>query len=151
MSTTHKKFKKLESVVKIKNFENEKCIFALQKARSNKTTAHNKLQKTQTDYVTGVDRLNVERKSLERNKLEVLERALDFLKSEWVKSFQYYKEMERIEKECMRVVTENRVEIKQIGKISDKYFTAFQVEIAKNDQKNLDEVGIRRFAEKRKL
>ena len=151
MSTSHKKFKKLESVVKIKNFENDKCIFALQAAQKNKMAAENKLHKTQADYVAGVDRLNIERASLERNKLEILERALDFLKSEWVKSFQNFKEMERVEKECLRVVNVNRVEIKQIGKISGKYFSTFQGELAKNDQKNLDEVAIRRFTLKEKV
>ncbi len=148
MSTTHNKFKKLQSVSKIKSFENDKCIFAWQISMKNKLDAAARLKTTQNDYVTGVDRLNLERKSLERNKLEVLERALDHLKSEWVKCFQVFKELERVEAECLKVVNANRVEIKQIGKISDKYFSAFQMELAKNEQKNLDEVGLRRHGQK---
>lgn len=147
MTRTQQKIKRMHSVVRIKKQEVDNAALVLSATRRKKVATLENLTLTQKSYLQGIERLNQERASMDRDKLEPLEQGLDKTKRKWMELYNEILQIEKQEKLEEGILAAAMNKLQAIDKLEEKYILQFRTEIQKADQKNLDEIAIRRFRE----
>jgi len=147
MTQTQRKLNRLETVIRIRKKAVDDASIILSTTRNQKKTALDHLQRTQQAYLQGIERLNQERTSLDRDKLQPLETGLDLTKTKWMEIYQQVVSLDRKEKEEHQALKNALTNLKAVDKLEDRYENIFKAELAKAEQKNLDEIALRKYIE----
>ena len=139
------KIKRMGSIIRVRKIQYDKEFFELNQIRIEKKNLLDKLQEYQDMYCERVNESNNERVLGNRNKLDILEKEIERIKSEWLSTLSQIKEIEEKEKyqeEQVRIAERN---LKSIEKLVDIYKEESDLYERHEDQKIMDEIGIRRF------
>lgn len=145
MPETQKKIKRLASVIRVRKKAVEDASNVLALTRNKKLAAMENLRSVQNEYLTGIERLNLERSSLSRDKLAPLERGLDATKEKWMRIYQQVLDLEKKEQVDHSILSKALMDLKAVDSLSESYRTAFKSELLKVEQKISDESAIRRY------
>jgi len=145
MQDAFRKIKKVQPLVRFKKKRVDEEAMVLQAIRREKILIVATMKENQKRYMQGIEDLNKIRSSRSRDNLETMEQALDHVKAEWFKLFKKVQEIEGKEQaQVAHVLTAER-ELKSVEKLQEKYEIEFKQLNAKHEQKQLDELAIRRF------
>lgn len=145
MQDAFRKIKKVQPLVRFKKKRVDEEAMVLQAIRQEKIRVVATMKENQKRYMQGIEDLNKIRGSRSRDNLETMEQALDHVKAEWFKLFKKVQEIEGKETaQVSHVLTAER-ELKSVEKLQEKYEIEFKQLNAKHEQKQLDELAIRRF------
>lgn len=117
--------------------------------RAQKGQLENSLMEWQKKYIEGVATLNRERESQSRSMLFALESAVDHARETLFTLFQALREMDSREQSQMMQLDIARRELESVKVLRDSHREALNREIARNEQRQLDEIALRRFAQTR--
>lgn len=116
--------------------------------RAEKQKAVKEMRESQQKYMKGVEDLNRVRSSQDRANLATLEAALDAVKVHWYTLFKKVQEVENKEKMQVNLLIAAEKDLKSIENLEEKYQKAFQKDMAKAEQKALDELAVRRHGQR---
>ena len=139
------KVKRMNSIVRVRKIQYDKEFFELTQIKIDKQNLLNKLQEYQNMYCERVNESNNERMSGNRNRLDLLEKEIERIKSEWLSTLSQIKELdakEQYQEEQVRIADRN---LKSIEKLVEIYQEESYLYERHEDQKIMDEIGIRRF------
>lgn len=141
-----KKIKRVKPLIKVKKskVDEESALLAIIKKQKVEIVAA--MRQNQKRYMDGVEDLNRIRSSKSRDNLSTLESGLDYVKTQWYKLYQQVQDIERKEKMQLRQVLIAEQELKAVEKLEEKYQLEFQHEAKRQDQKLMDEIGLRKFS-----
>ena len=145
MSKTLHKIKRVQPIIRVKQARVDAEAVILNQLRAEKVAVVAEMRANQRKYIEGIDRLNVERTSLSREMLAPLEDGLDFIKAKWFKLNREVQLLEHREKVQLSNLLAAQTELKAIEKLEDNYKGQHASEMKKAEQKDLDEVAIRRY------
>jgi flagellar biosynthesis chaperone FliJ len=145
MISTEKKAKRLHPIIEERQvvFDHENQKLLQMRQRRLEVVAQMKIM--QREYVSGVDRLNEERCSAERNKLAALEMGLDAVKQTWMRLYEQIIELEKAEQAQTEVMSEAHKSLESIKHLQNKYFEQLKTELNKREQKDNDEFALRKY------
>lgn len=103
----------------------------------------------QQKYVEGVTSLNQERESSSRAMLFALEAAVDHARETLFELFQALREMDSREQAQMMQLDVVQRELEAVKTLQETRRQDFNRELARQEQKQLDEMGLRRFMQAR--
>lgn len=149
MSDSHRRMKRIEPLVRVKEAQVNQEAVMLAHIRQEKADVVAALKESQRVYMDGVERLNRERVSVARDMLLTLEMSLDHVKQRWHDQFRQVQELERREEAQLAQLVLAQQSLKSFERLQDKYRKDFQTEMSKSEQKNLDEVALRRFIQQK--
>ena len=149
MAVLSHKIKKLKPVIKAKKYAVDEQSRILIDIQRRKQVAMTELQRYQKLYIEGIDKLNVERQSPDRSRLDVLENSIDYAKFKWYESLKIIKEFEAAEHKQISILNEYQKELHIFEKLEEKYQKQMQKEQAIKEQKQLDDFAIKSFVSKR--
>lgn len=138
----------MNSLVKTRQFQLDQQTAELAKIRREKLILVEKLRQHQNEYLKGVDTLNEERQSANRLRLPTLERAVDTSKSLWYQSLKKVREVEETEKAQISEVLGAMRNLKSVEFLQDKYQQNYAEAVKQQEQKQLDEIAVQKFARK---
>jgi len=141
--------KRIEPLVRVKEAQVNQEAVMLAHIRQEKADVVAALKESQRVYMDGVERLNRERVSVARDMLLTLEMSLDHVKQRWHDQFRQVQELERREEAQLAQLVLAQQSLKSFERLQDKYRKDFQTEMSKSEQKNLDEVALRRFIQQK--
>lgn len=142
MSNPGKKQKQIGPLIKIRQIQYDQESAVLSQIQVKRQEAMNELQRCQTNYITGIERLNRERQSSERKMLEALERAVDYAKIQWYQRLKALREIEQEERLQMQQVFEAQKRLRMLEKLDERYGRQERDLLKKVEQKQLDEFAI---------
>ena len=140
-----KKANRLDPVIEDRQekFDKENEILNLVRQKRIETVAA--MRSKQSEYMSGVNRLNEERGTANRLMLEALEIGLDSVKAQWMNLYQAVINLEREEKNQIEIMSQAHRELEAIKTLQNKYKNEFSKEMQRREQKSLDEHSLRRF------
>lgn len=145
MSTPERKLARMKPIVRVRKIQLDQESLELAKIRLEKTEKMKELRGHQREYMFGIDKLNAERASNAPKMLEVLENSVDYVKNRWqqcIRELRLIEERERAQ--IANTLTADR-SLKSVQKLEDRYrFEARTVDV-KREQKELDEIVLRKF------
>ena len=145
MHALQKKAKRLEPVIEDRKLKFDAEMAELNAVRKRKLETVSAMRTTQKEYMNGVARLNQERGTSDRLMLEALEIGLDSVKNLWMKLYQDVLDIERQEKDQLEVMSRAHRDLEAIKTLQDKYNVEWVKEMARREQKGLDEHALRKF------
>lgn len=145
MSKPLRKIKRVQPVIKVKIAKVEAEAAVLNLIRSEKIAVVAEMKENQRKYVEGIDQLNTQRTSLNRELLGPLEDGLDYIKAKWFKLHRQVQDLEHKEKVQLANLLSAQRDLKAIEKLEENYKDQFATELRKSEQKSIDEVAIRRY------
>jgi len=145
MSQPLKKMKRVQPVIKVRSAQVDSEAAILTVIRTRKQAVVAEMKTNQRQYMEGIDRLNQERASMNREMLAPLEDSLDFIKSKWFMLYREVQELEHREQVQLTKVLAAQRDLKAVERLQENYKKQFATDLKKTEQKNLDEVGIRRY------
>ncbi len=145
MSKPLQKIKRVQPVIKVKVAKVEAEAAILNVIRSEKIAVVAEMRENQKRYVDGIDQLNTQRTSLNRELLAPLEDSLDYIKAKWFKLHRQVQDLEHKEKVQLTNLLAAQRDLKAIEKLEENYKGQFATELRKSEQKSIDEVAIRRY------
>lgn len=145
MSQSLKKMKRVQPVIKVRSAQVDNEAAILNEIRTRKQAVVAEMKSNQRQYMEGIDRLNQERASMNREMLVPLEDSLDFIKSKWFMLYREVQELEHREQVQLTKVLAAQRDLKAVERLQENYKKQFATDLKKTEQKNLDEVGIRRY------
>lgn len=145
-ATMARKIKRMQPIIRIKQNQVESESAILEAIRAEKRRAVQKLREAQNAYMDGVEDLNRIRADRMRPNQANMEACLDHAKQQWYIINQQVQEIEGRERSQFAVVLAAEQELRGFEKLREQYATQYRKEMAKADQKRLDEMGTRRFA-----
>jgi flagellar biosynthesis chaperone FliJ len=140
-----KKSKRLNPVIEERQatFDSESDLLTtIRKKRIQVVAA---MRAKQSEYMTGVTRLNDERGTANRLMLEALETGLDSVKNQWMKLYQGVIEIEAHEKAQLEIMAKAHRELEAIKSLQEKYHVEIVRETNRREQKILDEHSLGKF------
>lgn len=140
-----KKSKRLNPVIEERQatFDSESDLLTtIRKKRIQVVAA---MRAKQSEYMTGVTRLNDERGTANRLMLEALETGLDSVKNQWMKLYQGVIEIEAHEKAQLEIMAKAHRELEAIKSLQEKYHVEIVRETIRREQKILDEHSLGKF------
>ncbi len=146
MQDSFRKIKKVQPVIRARQAKVDHENALLLKLRNEKQQIVASMRNAQQKYMKGVTDLNALRNAALRGGQDSLEAALDFVKDEWYRLFTAVQEAERKEKDQIRVLLEAETSLKATEKLRERYEVEYAREVAKGEQKQLDEGALRKFA-----
>jgi flagellar biosynthesis chaperone FliJ len=144
MSETRRKLKRIRVLEKVRQSKVDKESIELAEIREKKQAKAAELKNSQTEYLSGVEKLNQLRSSLIRENLQFMEETLDFLKSKWMRLFRELQDIERLEKNQMENLSIAHRELKSVGNLAAKLDQEARAELSRAEQKIQDERTIER-------
>ncbi|MEY4632484.1 MAG: hypothetical protein RIQ81_2604 [Pseudomonadota bacterium] len=149
MKAKLKQIARLGTVEGVKQMRVDGEARALAEIRTQKSQLENHLVEWQRKYIDGVATLNRERESQTRTMLFALEGAVDHARETLFQLFQALREMDSREQAQMMQLDMARRELESVKVLRDSHRESLNREIARNEQKQLDEIGLRRFIQTR--
>lgn len=146
MKALKQKIKKLEPLIKTKEFELDKQKKILASIRECKLNALEQLKRYQEEYISGVDALNQERQTKRRLRESVLDLAVSSAKAKWYESIKKVRTFEEQEKKQISVLMLAQLDLKSLEKIRENYIGNMQEQIKYAEQKTMDEMAVFRFS-----
>jgi flagellar biosynthesis chaperone FliJ len=146
MRHLEKKANRLNPVIEDRQAKFDKESEVLNAVRRKRIETVAAMRAKQTEYMSGVNRLNEERGTSNRLMLEALEIGLDSVKSNWMKLYQAVVDLEREEKGQIEVMSQAHRDLEAIKTLQNKYKVESHKEIQRHEQKALDEHSLRKFA-----
>lgn len=107
------------------------------------------LKNFENQYIAGIDGLNKERQSATRDRLDPMESGLDYVKALWYRSLKRLREIEEQEKAQVAQLLIAERNLKSVEKLEERYVEQSQYQQKIRDQKQTDEVAIRKFAQRK--
>ncbi len=117
--------------------------------RNEKGKLEMQLASWQQKYVDGVTSLNKERESSSRPMLFALEAAVDHARETLFELFQALREMDSREQAQMMQLDIVQRELEAVKTLQETRRQDLNRELARHEQKQLDEIGLRRFMQAR--
>ena len=149
MDDVSQKLNRVKPLIKARKGQVDQEAAILAQIRREKSEVIKMLEQYQNMYMQGVEEINTERQSSARDRLNSLERSVDYAKSQWHKTMVSLKEMESKENAQLAQFKVAERNLKSVEKLEERYH-AIQYEVTKSkEQKNQDEIAIRRYYEKR--
>jgi flagellar biosynthesis chaperone FliJ len=145
MLQLEKKSKRLNPVIEERQAKFDRESELLTNIREKRIQIVAAMRAKQSEYMTGVTRLNDERGTANRLMLEALEIGLDSVKSQWMKLYQAVIEIEAHEKVQLEIMSKAHRELEAIKSLQEKYHLEIAKEINRREQKTLDEHSIGKF------
>lgn len=145
MQQQFRKLRRVHPVILARQSKVDQETAALMTIQNEKRGVVTSMRTAQQKYMHGIAELNKIRATRMRDKLDPMEEALDFVKEEWYRLFLRVQEIERQEKAQIAQVLVAERELKATQKLREKYEIDFKKSLAKNDQKLMDEIGLRKF------
>jgi flagellar export protein FliJ len=145
MAKPQQKIKRVQPVIRVKQAKVEAEAANLNLIRSEKIAVVAEMRENQRKYIDGIDQLNAQRASLNRELLAPLEDGLDYIKAKWFKLHRQVQDLEHQEKVQLSKLLAAQRDLKAIEKLEENYKDQFATEIRKNEQKAIDETAIRRY------
>ena len=145
MRTLKQKIKKLEPLIRTREFELDKQKKILASIRESKLTALEELRRYQREYISGVDALNLERQSSHRLRESVLDLAVSSAKSKWYDAIKEVRKLEEQEKHQISVLMQAQLGLKSLEKIKENYIGNLNEHLKQAEQKSLDETAVFKF------
>ena len=139
----------MRPVLKAKKYAVDQESKILNEIKAEKEQAIRELERYQKLYIEGIDKLNLERQSVERSRLLVLENSIDYAKLKWYESLRIMRECESKEQLQIKVLIKAQQDLHIFEKLEEKYKTEIISLENKNEQKRLDEHSINLFNSKR--
>ena len=102
------------------------------------------MKERQKKYMDGVEQLNQQREATIRGNLEMMEQGLDSVKSQWYKLFQEVQKVEQEEKQQYERLFAAEKELRAVSTLEEQYTAEFRKAVAKKEQDQIDEYGIRK-------
>jgi flagellar export protein FliJ len=144
-TTPERKLARMKPIVRVRKIQLDQESLELAKIRQEKTEKMQELRGHQREYMLGIDKLNAERSASEPRMLEVLENSVDYVKNRWqhcIRELRLIEEKERAQ--IANTLTADRG-LKSVQKLEDRYrFEARSADV-KREQKELDEIVLRKF------
>jgi flagellar export protein FliJ len=148
MQQNFRKMKRVQPILKLKKSKVDEETSMLLAIRAEKQKVVREMRESQQKYMKGVEDLNRVRASEDRSNLATLEAALDAVKIHWYTLFKRVQEVENKEKAQVNQLIVAEKDLKSIKNLEDKYNKAFQKDMAKAEQKSLDELAVRRHGQR---
>lgn len=148
MQQNFRKMKRVQPILKLKKSKVDEETSMLLAIRAEKQKAVKEMRESQQKYMKGVEDLNRVRASEDRSNLATLEAALDAVKIHWYTLFKRVQEVENKEKAQVNQLIAAEKDLKSIENLEEKYNKAFQKDMAKAEQKSLDELAVRRHGQR---
>lgn len=139
------KMRRIDPLINAKKSELEREGLILSEIRKEKELAAVQTRENQRLYMEGVDKLNQLRNSQSRSLQLSLEGSLDYVKGKWQESYRKTKELERQEQAQLFHLAQIQKGLKSFENLKEKYRLAFEEELRKTEQKNLDEFALRKY------
>jgi flagellar export protein FliJ len=149
MKSYLKRIARLDTVRGVKQQRVDEEARALAVIRSEKGRVEMQLAEWQQKYVEGVTSLNAERESASRSMLFALESAVDHARETLFSLFQALREMDARERAQMMQLDLVQRELEAVKTLQDTRRQDLNRELARHEQKQLDEIGLRRFIQSR--
>jgi len=144
MTDTNRKLKRIRVLERARQSRLDQEAIALAGIRTRKELKASELKTSQTEYLSGVERLNLLRSSQVRENLQFMEENLDFLKAKWMRLFRELQEVEREEKVQLENLGIAHQELKSVGSLVTKLDQQSRLELTRAEQKVQDEKTIER-------
>ena len=148
MQQNFRKMKRVQPILKLRKSKVDEETAMLLAIRAEKQKVVKEMRESQQKYMKGVEDLNRVRSSQDRANLATLEAALDAVKVHWYTLFKRVQEVENKEKMQVNQLIAAEKGLKSIENLEDKYEKAFQKDMAKAEQKSLDELAVRRHGQR---
>jgi flagellar export protein FliJ len=148
MQQNFRKMKRVQPILKLKKSKVDEETSMLLAIRAEKQKVVREMRESQQKYMKGVEDLNRVRASEDRSNLATLEAALDAVKIHWYTLFKRVQEVENKEKAQVNQLIAAEKDLKSIENLEEKYNKAFQKDMAKAEQKSLDELAVRRHGQR---
>ena len=148
MQQNFRKMKRVQPILKLRKSKVDEETSVLLAIRAEKQKVVKEMRESQQKYMKGVEDLNRVRASQDRSNLATLEAALDAVKIHWYTLFKRVQEVENKEKAQVNQLITAEQELKSIENLGEKYNKAFQKDMAKIEQKSLDELAVRRHGQR---
>lgn len=146
MSESLRKIKKVHPVIRARQLRVDQETAMLNQIKAEKQAVVASMRSAQQKYMKGVNDLNNLRNAAQRGAQEGLEAGLDFVKDEWYRLFTAVQEVERREKSQIEVLLNAEKDLKATEKLRERYETQHSRDIAKAEQKLIDENALRKFS-----
>jgi len=146
MSESRRKIARIQPVIMVRKAKVDQESAMLSRIRLEKRAAVADMKESQRIYMEGIERLNNERTSMSREMLAPLESSLDFIKNRWYSLYRRVQDIEAREKAQSVQLDMAQRELMAVEKLSENYTEEFKIEMRRGEQKNLDEIALRRFS-----
>jgi len=148
MRETQLKIKRVQPVINVKKTKVDEEATVLNDIRNTKLGLVRVMKENQRAYMEGVDKLNNLRNSASRENLSNFESSLDFVKAQWFQLFRKVQDIEAKEKEQFSRLVFAETELRSAEKLKEKYEADFRSNLAKSEQKQMDEFASRKYSMK---
>lgn len=148
MQKIKSKIKQMKPLITIRKAKLDQETILLNSIRKEKADALELLQKNQTSYMQGVERLNKERTRGNLVTLPTLERGLDRVKDLWYQSLTTVRSIEERERQQLVQVVDARKNLKSMETLEETYQTQLSAELKRAARKETDEMAIHMHREK---
>jgi len=139
------KLKRVKPLIKARKAQLDEESRHLEEIRQRKRAIATSLNEYQVKYLEGVERLNKERASPNRQHALTLEASVDHVKTRWYQSLKALREMESHEKAQLEYVRMAHTNLRAVEILQERYSGELAAAADKNEQKQLDEIALRRF------
>jgi hypothetical protein len=144
MTDTNRKLKRIRILEISRQSKLDKEAIELASIRTRRELKAAELKDSQTEYLSGVERLNKLRSSQVRENLQFMEENLDYLKAKWMRLFRELQEVEREEKQQLENLGVAHRDLKSVGSLVTKLDQQSRQELTRAEQKTQDERTIER-------
>jgi flagellar export protein FliJ len=144
-----KKLKRVKPLIRAREAQLNSEAIILANVRNEKKLAMQELRKFQTLYMSGVEELNRERQSPQRDKLNTLEQSVDYAKAQWYQCLKTLREVEQKERAQIAQLFIAERNLKSVEKLEDRYGEQVQLHEKSVEQKQLDDVATRKFSQRK--
>ena len=148
MQKIKSKIKQMKPLITIRKAKLDQETILLNSIRKEKADALELLQKNQTSYMQGVERLNKERTRGNLVTLPTLGRGLDRVKDLWYQSLTTVRSIEERERQQLVQVVDARKNLKSMETLEETYQTQLSAELKRAARKETDEMAIHMHREK---
>ncbi len=139
------KVQRVKPIVRVRGIQYDKEFFLLTEIRAEKQKLIDELTKYQEKYIQAVNKLNAERESGRREKLDILEIGIEAIKSKWIDILKQIRVMEAKEQAQEQVVKVAKRNLKSVEKLLEIYNEEL-IEFEKHeDLKVMDDIAVRMF------
>jgi flagellar export protein FliJ len=148
MQQTMRKMKRVEPLIRLKQGKVDEEAVTLGGIRTEKVAVVKSMRENQKRYMDGVEQLNQLRASRQRQNLETLESALDHVKAQWYRLYKQVQDVEAREKSQIGRVLAAERDLRAVEKLKERYELEMRAELARMEQKQLDEHALRRVSQR---
>ena len=141
----NRSIRKIRKVLMLRKNQVNIEAYLLRKLQQEKSELSQQLEVRKSQYLSCVEDINKTRSSTDRNSIDIYESSLDHVKDSWIETLRSIERMQlKIDSQKMQLIIARRAE-KKMEKLLEGYSRDVKVMSAQEEQKELDEVSIKRF------